>query len=65
MKVKNMSTRKSEFERMVETKIADLEKNIKKLDQMATSQRAEIVAYRNAIEWNKFVNSKKKKVENK
>lgn len=59
-----MSKRKSEFERMAETKIVDLEKNIKKLDLMVASQRAEIVAYRNAIEWNKSIKSKKK-VENK
>lgn len=45
--------RKSEIERMAEAAISRLESNIRKLDEQAMKQRAEIKAYKNLIDWDK------------
>lgn len=59
-----MNKRKSEFEHMVEAKIINLESNIKRLGDQIIKQKAEIKAWKEAIEWDKAMNAlKKKKVE--
>lgn len=43
--------KKSDLIRRTEAEISRLESNIKKLDEQAFKQRAEVKAYRNMIEW--------------